>query len=137
MGAGFVYVPLATIAFGTLASQFRNEGTAVFNLLRNVGSSVGIFGRGDAVHAQYANHACNARRARHAYSEVLRSQMPSALARTTVLAVLDGALNAQAAMIAYDNDFKADDGAHARHHALILMLRPAKTPPGAPAVGVE
>ncbi|HZV92297.1 MAG TPA: DHA2 family efflux MFS transporter permease subunit, partial [Caldimonas sp.] len=41
-GTGFVYVPLATITFATLSPQFRNEGTAVFSLVRNIGSSVGI-----------------------------------------------------------------------------------------------
>jgi DHA2 family multidrug resistance protein len=42
LGTGFVYVPLAAITFATLSSRFRNEGTAVFSLIRNVGSSVGI-----------------------------------------------------------------------------------------------
>ena len=137
LGAGFVYVPLATIAFGTLASQFRNEGTALFNLLRNVGSSVGIsvvetlFTRNTQImHATLAEHVTP-------YSEVLRSQMPSALASNHGLAVLDGALNAQAAMIAYDNDFKLMMVLTLVTMPLILMLRPAKTPPGAPAVGVE
>jgi DHA2 family multidrug resistance protein len=39
---GLVYVPLSTIAFTTLPANLRNEGTAIFNLLRNVGSSIGI-----------------------------------------------------------------------------------------------
>ncbi|MEA2669777.1 MAG: transporter, family, multidrug resistance protein, partial [Chloroflexota bacterium] len=42
LGTGFVYVPLAAITFATLSPQFRNEGTALFSLVRNVGSSVGI-----------------------------------------------------------------------------------------------
>jgi DHA2 family multidrug resistance protein len=37
-----VYVPLSTVAFTTLPASLRNEGTAIFNLLRNVGSSIGI-----------------------------------------------------------------------------------------------
>ena len=41
-GLGLVYVPLATVAFTTLSGTLRNEGTAFFNLLRNVGSSIGI-----------------------------------------------------------------------------------------------
>src|ERR1700678_389174 len=41
-GIGLVYVPLSTVAFTTLPSNLRNEGTAFFNLLRNVGSSIGI-----------------------------------------------------------------------------------------------
>src|SRR5579871_362450 len=42
VGTGLVFVPLATITFATLMPQFRNEGTAVFSLLRNLGSSIGI-----------------------------------------------------------------------------------------------
>jgi DHA2 family multidrug resistance protein len=41
-GVGLVYVPLSMVAFTTLPGRLRNEGTSFFNLLRNVGSSVGI-----------------------------------------------------------------------------------------------
>lgn len=41
-GIGFVYIPLATVAFATLPSHLRTEGAAFFNLLRNLGSSIGI-----------------------------------------------------------------------------------------------
>src|SRR3546814_20875465 len=33
---------LSTIAFATLAPKYRNEGTAMFTLIRNIGSSIGI-----------------------------------------------------------------------------------------------
>jgi DHA2 family multidrug resistance protein len=42
VGSGMVFVPLSTIAFSTLDPGMRNEGTAVFALVRNIGSSVGI-----------------------------------------------------------------------------------------------
>ena len=42
VGVGLVYIPLSMVAFTTLPATLRNEGTAFFNLLRNVGSSVGI-----------------------------------------------------------------------------------------------
>ncbi|NKF22055.1 DHA2 family efflux MFS transporter permease subunit [Solimonas marina] len=41
-GIGFVFVPLSTVTFGTLSPQDRGDGTALFSLLRNVGSSIGI-----------------------------------------------------------------------------------------------
>lgn len=41
-GIGFCFVPLTTVAFGTLAPNLRNEGTAFFNLMRNIGSAIGI-----------------------------------------------------------------------------------------------
>ena len=42
VGLGFIFVPLSAIAFATLAPRYRNEGTAMFSLIRNFGSSVGI-----------------------------------------------------------------------------------------------
>src|SRR6202023_1700791 len=41
-GIGFVFVPLSTVAFGTLAPALRTEATGLFNLMRNIGSSIGI-----------------------------------------------------------------------------------------------
>ncbi len=42
LGLGFLFVPLSTISFSTLAQHYRNEGTALFSLMRNIGSSIGI-----------------------------------------------------------------------------------------------
>ncbi|WP_075608330.1 DHA2 family efflux MFS transporter permease subunit [Alteromonas pelagimontana] len=42
LGLGFVFVPLSTISFATLHAHYRNEGTALFSLMRNIGSSIGI-----------------------------------------------------------------------------------------------
>jgi DHA2 family multidrug resistance protein len=41
-GLGFVFVPLGTLAFGTLAPALRTQGTGLFNLMRNIGASIGI-----------------------------------------------------------------------------------------------
>ncbi len=42
LGLGFIFVPLSTITFATLAPHYRNEGAAMFSLMRNIGSSIGI-----------------------------------------------------------------------------------------------
>lgn len=42
LGLGLVFVPLSTITFSTLAPHFRAEGTSMFSLMRNIGSSIGI-----------------------------------------------------------------------------------------------
>ncbi len=42
LGTGLVFVPLATIAFATLNPAYRNEGAAMFTLIRNIGSAAGI-----------------------------------------------------------------------------------------------
>ena len=41
-GLGFVFVPLNTIAFASLPGDLRTEGAALWTLIRNIGSSVGI-----------------------------------------------------------------------------------------------
>jgi DHA2 family multidrug resistance protein len=42
LGTGLVFVPLTTLAFATLDPRYRNEGSAMFTLIRNIGSSIGI-----------------------------------------------------------------------------------------------
>jgi DHA2 family multidrug resistance protein len=42
LGTGLIFVPLTTIAFASLDIKFRNEGAAMFTLIRNIGSAVGI-----------------------------------------------------------------------------------------------
>lgn len=42
LGTGLIFAPLATIAFATLDIRYRNEGAAMFTLIRNIGSASGI-----------------------------------------------------------------------------------------------
>ena len=42
IGAGVILVPVQMVAFSTLAANKRNEGTAVFNLVRTMFSSIGV-----------------------------------------------------------------------------------------------
>ena len=41
-GAGMMFVPLSTMTFSTLKPEFRNEGTALYSLTRNIGNSLGV-----------------------------------------------------------------------------------------------
>jgi DHA2 family multidrug resistance protein len=42
LGVGFIWVPLTMITFSTLPERYFNEGTAMYHLVRNFGSSVFI-----------------------------------------------------------------------------------------------
>lgn len=42
IGMAFMTSPLTTVAFSTLLPQLRAEGAAMYNLMRNIGSSIGI-----------------------------------------------------------------------------------------------
>jgi DHA2 family multidrug resistance protein len=41
-GAGFVFVPLMTVSLGTLRNEQMGNATALQNLLRNIGGSIGL-----------------------------------------------------------------------------------------------
>jgi DHA2 family multidrug resistance protein len=105
-GTGFVYVPLASVTFATLAPALRNEGTALFSLTRNLGSSIGISvvetlltRNTQVVHAGLAAHVTP-------FSAVVRAQEPHGGATLHSLTALNAAVTEQAAMIAYNDDFK-------------------------------
>jgi DHA2 family multidrug resistance protein len=106
MGSGLVFAPLSAATFATLSYTLRNEGTAIFSLLRNLGSSIGISAvetiltrNTQILHAALGEHV-------NRFSSVLRTQLGGATPSTRTLAQLNAAVTEQAAMIAYNNDFK-------------------------------
>jgi DHA2 family multidrug resistance protein len=42
IGMGFLFTPVSVLAFSTLAPQYRTEGSGIFALSRNLGSSIGV-----------------------------------------------------------------------------------------------
>jgi DHA2 family multidrug resistance protein len=135
LGTGFVYVPLAAITFATLAPQLRNEGTAVFSLIRNIGSSVGISvvtalltRNTQIMHSRLAEQVTP-------FGDLLHQQAPGALSSHSGLAALDALVNSQAAMIAYNNDFKLMMVLTLCAIPLVALLRRGASPgDAAPAV---
>jgi DHA2 family multidrug resistance protein len=109
LGLGLVFVPLNTVAFSTLPSHLRTDGTAILTLIRNFGSSIAIslvianLSRGTTImHANLVEHVTP-------FNDAL--QMPDvarSLDMTTDLgrAMLDQIITQQASIIAYANDFK-------------------------------
>ena len=106
MGIGLAYVPLTAMCFSTLLPQFRSGGTSMFNLLRNIGSSIGI----SAVQALLTRNTqiMHARLAEHItlYGGQLRPAPPYSFSTHQGLAALNATVTRQAQMIAYNNDFK-------------------------------
>jgi MFS transporter, DHA2 family, multidrug resistance protein len=141
IGTGLAYVPLATVSFATLAPQLRNEGTAIFNLMRNVGSSIGIsvmqtlLTRDTQVsHASLAAHVSAFSPAVHSLPQTL-AQLDPYSARG--LAMLNRLVTRQASMIAYVDDFKALLVLTLLLIPLVLLLRPARRRVVAPETVVE
>ena len=127
-GIGLSYVPLSTVAFSTLPSELRNEGTAFFNLLRNIGSAIGISivqtlltRNTQILHAELGTHLT-------AYS--LASSTPASavidLLSPAALSRLNGEITRQAAMMAYNNDFYLMMVITLAVIPLLILLRPPR-----------
>ncbi|HET7649623.1 MAG TPA: DHA2 family efflux MFS transporter permease subunit [Gammaproteobacteria bacterium] len=109
LGMGQVMVPLMTLTFSTLPSQFRTEGTGVYNLIRNIGGSIGIsiaftlLSRNTQInHAVLGAHISP-------YNEAM--QMSPATSQLNLsnphdLATINGLVTKQASMISFNDDFK-------------------------------
>jgi DHA2 family multidrug resistance protein len=132
-GLGLVYVPLATAAFATLSPALRNEGTAMFSLTRNIGSSIGISvvttlltRNTQIMHATLGEHV-------NRYNPLLRAQVPAGAPGLRSLAGLNATVTEQAAMIAYNNDFKLMMLLALVAMPLVLLLRKGRGEKAAPA----
>ena len=109
VGLGFIFVPLSTIAFATLAPRYRNEGTAMFSLIRNVGSSVGISLVMTLLgHQTQSSHAALSE-AITPFRDALKAPgVPQLWDWSTEIGrvALDAEVTRQAVTIAYLNDFR-------------------------------
>lgn len=136
LGLGFVFVPLSTISFSTLPPRLRNEGAALFSLMRNIGSSIGIsVVVALLAHNAQANHAALAEFL-HPYSLPLREAAESGaydLASPASLALLNAELTRQSAMLAYLQNFRLMMWVAFGVLPLLLLLRPVRGPAGAVA----
>jgi DHA2 family multidrug resistance protein len=106
IGVGFVFVPLSTVTFATLMPALRNEATALFSLVRNLGSSIGISvvvalltRNTQIMHARLAEHVTP-------FADLLHLPGAPSLSSPEALAQLNALVTGQAAMIAYNDDFK-------------------------------
>ena len=70
LGMGLVFVPMNLMAFATLGPQFRTDGAGLTNLMRNIGSAVGVSltttvlsNSVQTIHAQLSHYAAPFNRA--------------------------------------------------------------------------
>jgi MFS transporter, DHA2 family, multidrug resistance protein len=109
LGLGFVFVPVNLIAFSTLAPRYRTDGTTMLTLFRNLGGSFGI----SVTVAILARNiqTSHADIAAHVTSFNVPAIDPAGAAAllgspgAAGLAMIDGEVNRQAAMVAYLDNF--------------------------------
>jgi DHA2 family multidrug resistance protein len=135
-GLGAAMVPSTTLAFATLAPGERNEGTALYALIRNLGNAVGIsVVQGLLVHNMQVAHASLA-----AHITPFSRALPNLAGATGMKAavMLNQQVTMQAALIAYIDDFKFLLIAILFTVPLLLFVRrPGQTEATVPSVGVE
>jgi DHA2 family multidrug resistance protein len=108
-GLGFLFVPLSVVTLSTLAPEQRTQGTGIYTLLRNIGSSVGIavvnalLTRNTQVnHAEIVQHVTAVNRI---FDDPTIAQFWNPLTAGG-RAALDATITRQAQIIAYIDDYK-------------------------------
>ena len=130
MGMGLLFMPVTAIAFGTLSPQHRTDASAVLNLSRSLGASVGIsvivtlLARNQQIsHSDIAQHI----------NDQTLPVDPNVLQAlggmgNAVMGMIDAEVNRQALMIAYLDDYWIMSIITACAIPLVLTLRKPKGP---------
>jgi DHA2 family multidrug resistance protein len=108
VGMGFMFVPLNLTAFATLPMSVRTDGTALMNLMRNIGSAIGVSvsttilsSSVQTIHSQLSRYASP-------FNRALGQNAPSMMANPRLpfgLANLNGMIEMRAQVQAFANDF--------------------------------
>jgi DHA2 family multidrug resistance protein len=109
VGLGFLFVPLSAVTFATLSPEQRTEGSGIYNLSRNIGSSVGISVVNSLLttntqvnHADIATSVTSVNRAFEGQAVTQFLSPVTAAGR----AALDQLVTQQATIISYIDDYK-------------------------------
>jgi DHA2 family multidrug resistance protein len=113
---GFVFVPLATVAMGTLPDEQIGNASGLYNLFRNIGGSIGIslvetvIARHEQLHRNYLVHTISPQnhvyqRAIHSLEALLRQHYNPVGALHRALNIIELSVNQQAALLSYIDDF--------------------------------
>ena len=125
LGFGLVFIPLSTLAYATLDTKYRTDAASLFNLVRNIGSSVGIsivmtvlVQLGQVNHAELGQYI-------NPFSPGVDLNMPAILSGDLQsLAMVDRMVTGQALMISYLDDFKLMMFITLAAMPIVFFLRP-------------
>ena len=139
-GLGLVFTPLSIVTFSTLPRQILTQGTAIFSLTRNIGSSVGIAiveallaENTQIVHSRLVEHL----RPDNPLARAPYMMPPFSLTDPTGVAALNAEATRQAAMVAYIDDYKLMMVIVIVALPLLLLLRRPRAAPEGAAVAAE
>jgi DHA2 family multidrug resistance protein len=137
LSMGLIFVPMNTLSFATLPHSFRIQGATISNLIRSVGGSVGI----SALQVLLTH---NLQVARSSLADNIRPDnpaiqhlMPGGGPTSQGLAMMNGMIMRQAALIAYIDNFWLMAILSLCMLPFLLFLRPVKAPSGQPTPAME
>ena len=134
--AGMVFVPLSVIAMGTLKNQQLGNAAGLFNLLRNVGGSVGIsvvdtlIARHQQIHraelSRYIRPTPSFRQAYAIFHGIMLHHTGPRIAMQRAYALIQNALNQQAMVYSYVDDLRYMGIACLISVPLVFLLKKAR-----------
>jgi DHA2 family multidrug resistance protein len=142
-GAGMIFVPLASTSMASLPNEQIGNAAGLFNLLRNIGGSVGIslvntiIARHEQVHRDLLVHGVTASNGllqqllKGAGALTANSTIVSGTAELKAYALINGMLSQQARLLAYVDDFQYLAAACFLCVPIVFALKKAVAKPGA------
>jgi DHA2 family multidrug resistance protein len=142
---GFIFVPLTVTSMASLPNEQMGNAAGVYNLMRNLGGSVGIamattmVARGTQTHqalmvGQLSPYRLEFQQYLHSTSGLLGQYLDPASAQQQAYGLLYGTLQQQASLFAYVDTFRSLALLCLVCTPLVLLFRKAKAGRGAAAV---
>src|SRR5947208_3106205 len=145
VGLGLIFVPLTNLALADLPMSKIPNGTGLFNLMRQLGGSVGIAISATLVQRFTAIHRADLIANVTQFSEVTRERLagimsrlvatgtPASLAESKALMVLNGQVTRQAMMLSFEQLFLLFGACFVLSLPLLLLMHKSKGMPGSAA----
>jgi DHA2 family multidrug resistance protein len=142
---GLIFVPLSTTAVGTLANEQIGNASGLYNLLRNIGGSIGIslvdtfIARRQQVHRndldRYLAPTPVVQQSLHRLQSYFSFHTGPKIAQLRAYALLQNGLDQQSILYAYVDDLRYMVVVCALCLPIVFLLKPVKAKRGAAPVG--
>src|SRR5437667_11090459 len=145
VGLGLIFVPLTNLALADLPMSKIPNGTGLFNLMRQLGGSVGIAISATLVQRFTAIHRADLAANITPYAEATRERLggimarlvatgtPAPLAQSKALMILNGQVTRQAMMLSFEQLFLLFGACFVLALPLLLLMHKSKGMPGGAA----
>jgi DHA2 family multidrug resistance protein len=130
-GMGFMFVPMSSMAFSTLEPRLRTDGSGLYSLGRNIGSSVGISILMGALAVYLRQNREQLVVHLNPFSDTLKSFDPAGMMTPSTgqgLEMLNHLVQREALMLGYLDDFRLMMLITLVAVPLVFMMRPQRAP---------